>query len=110
MYCIKCGKEAKQALLCTECLKKLASENGTNVQEETSSVQLAGLINLMRDTISYFVDFIRDHELTNYCDESDVNNPREVECYLVPKSEVDSLQEQFNVRAMSRWGLQKRIK
>ena len=37
------------------------------------------LVLLMNNTIGFFADYIREHELTTYIDKTDVNNPKEVE-------------------------------
>ncbi len=61
---------------------------------------------LAQQLIVFFQEYVRAHELTTYIDESvDVDNPKEVECYLVPKAEVDSLEDKFKSAALARWGI-----
>ena len=64
------------------------------------------LVNLAEHFIVSFQEFISAHELTTYIDETgDVDNPKHVECYLVPTAEVDSLRDRFKDEAMARWGI-----
>ncbi len=63
------------------------------------------LIILVNQIITYFQEYIREHPLTNYCDDTDPYNVKETDCYLVPQSEVDNLQDLFKKAALERWGI-----
>lgn len=76
------------------------------LQNTTPEEALAKIVNLAQDFISFFEEYIRQHDLTNYIDESeDVDHPKEIECYLVPKAEVDTLRDKFKTAALAHWGI-----
>ena len=60
------------------------------------------LITFVNQIIVFFQEYIRAHDATTYCDDTDPNNVKETDCYLVPKSEVDGLQELFKKAALER--------